>query len=107
MGDTKMVRKERKQRVQGEDDQTSSDSGGKGTVVVTVSISRNVSYLLPDLPLQQKIRLPAGSNWWQLRERLGLTDAPIIWTMNGRIVKAETPLIDGAHIEITPFMEGG
>jgi len=77
------------------------------TVRVTVSVSENTCYLLPDIPLEQQLELPSGSNWWQLRDILGLRDVEVIWTVNGRIAKEDIPLRDGARIEITPFLDGG
>ena len=62
------------------------------TVVVTVSVSESTSYLLPELPLEQEVEMLAGSNWWQLRDILGLRDIEVIWTVNGRIAKEEGPL---------------
>lgn len=77
------------------------------TVRVTVSVSESTCYLLPDIPLEQQVELPSGSNWWQLRDVLGLRDVEVIWTLNGRIAKENMPLPDGARIEITPFLDGG
>ena len=76
-------------------------------VRVTVFVSESTSYLLPEIPLEQKVDLPTGSNWWQLRDVLGLRDVEVIWTLNGRIAKENMPLPDGARIEITPFLDGG
>ena len=77
------------------------------TVLVTVAVSESTSYLLPELPLEQEVELPVGSNWWQLRDILDLRDVEVIWTVNGRIAKEEMPLPDGARVEITPFLDGG
>ena len=77
------------------------------TVRVTVSVSESTSYLLPEIPLEQEVELPAGSNWWQLRDILGLRDLEVIWTLNGRIAKEDMAFPDGARIEITPFLDGG
>ena len=74
---------------------------------VTVSVSESTSYLLPEIPLEQEVELPAGSNWWQLRDILGLRDLEVIWTLNGRIAKEDMAFPDGARIEITPFLDGG
>ena len=75
--------------------------------MITVSAAESTSYLLPGLPLEQEVELPAGSNWWHLRDILGLRDVAVIWTVNGRIAKEEVPLPDGARVEITPFLDGG
>jgi sulfur carrier protein ThiS len=79
----------------------------KDTVMVTVSAAESTSYLLPGLPLEQEVELPKGSNWWHLRDILGLREVQVIWTVNGRIAKEEVSLPDGARVEITPFLDGG
>jgi len=77
------------------------------TVRVTAAVSESTAYLLPGLPLEQEIELPAGSNWWHLRDVLGLREVEVIWTVNGRIAQEDAPLPDRARVEITPFLDGG